>query len=369
MDFSHRLGQHRGMDAPHRSRITLEDGGFIALVLIVTLAFAWLLTPYFGAILWGVVVAILFSPLYRRLTIRFRGRQNLAAAATLLIILLLVILPSLFVAASLVQEAADLYTRLRSGQIDVAAMFQQMHDALPQWGQNLLDRYGLTDLEGARDRLGEMLGAGLNSIAARALTFGQGALNFVAALGVMLYLTYFLIRDGRQLNRQISDRVPLRPDIRDKLIEHFVVVVRATMKGTVVVAIVQGVLGGMIFWALGIEGALLWGVLMGFFSLVPAVGTAIVWVPIAAYLLITGAVLEGSILVGCGILVIGMVDNVLRPILVGNDTRMPDFVILIATLAGLELFGLNGFIIGPVIAALFIAVWKSVGETPGALEG
>jgi predicted PurR-regulated permease PerM len=247
-------------------------------------------------------------------------------------------------------------------------MFQRMHDALPQWGQNLLDRYGLTDLEGARDRLGEMLGAGLNSIAAQALTFGQGALSFVAALGVMLYLAYFLIRDGRQLNRQISSRVPLRPDIRDKLIAHFVVVVRATMKGTVVVAIVQGVLGGVIFWALGIEGALLWGVLMGFFSLLPAVGTAIVWVPIAAYLLITGQIWEGSILVGCGILVIGMVDNVLRPILVGNDTRMPDFVILIATLAGLELFGLNGFIIGPVIAALFIAVWKSVGETPDALD-
>lgn len=367
MAFSSRLGQHRGMDAPHRSRITLEDGGFIALVLIVTLAFAWLLTPYFGAILWGVVVAILFTPLYRRLTIRFGGRQNLAAAATLLVILLLVILPSLFVAASLVQEAADLYARLRSGQIDLAQMFQRMHDALPQWAQGILDRYGLTDLDAARGRLGEMLGAGLNSIAAQALVFGQGALNFVAALGVMLYLTYFLIRDGRQLNRQISSRVPLRPDIRDKLIEHFAVVVRATMKGTVVVAIVQGVLGGVIFWALGIEGALLWGVLMGFFSLVPAVGTAIVWVPIAAYLLMTGQVWQGAVLVGAGILVIGMVDNVLRPILVGNDTRMPDFVILIATLAGLELFGLNGFIIGPVIAALFIAVWKSVGETPDAL--
>lgn len=353
------------MDAPHRSKLSLEDGGFLTLVLVVTLAFAWLLTPYFGAILWGVVVAIMFSPLYRRLTIKFKGRRNLAAAATLLIILLLVILPSLFIAGSLVQEAADVYSRLRSGQIDLADMFQRMHDALPVWAQQIVDRYGLTDLNAARERLGEMLSAGLNSFAASALTFGQGALNFVAALGVMLYLTYFLIRDGRSLNNRIRQLVPLRPDIRDKLIEHFVVVVRATMKGTVVVAIVQGLLGGLIFWALGIDGALLWGVMMGFFSLVPAVGTAIVWVPIAAYLLITGSIVEGSILVGCGVLVIGMVDNVLRPILVGNDTRMPDFVILIATLAGLELFGLNGFIIGPVIAALFIAVWKSVGETRG----
>lgn len=355
------------MDEPERRKIGLEDGGFLALVLIVTLAFAWLLTPYFGAILWGVVVAILFNPLYRRLTVRFGGRHNLAAATTLLIILLLVILPSLFIAASLVQEAASFYNQLRTGQIDLAGMFQRMHDALPHWAQGIVDRYGLTDLEAARERLGGTLATGLNSIAAQALTFGQGALNFVAALGVMLYLTYFLIRDGRPLNRRIRALVPLRPDIRDKLFEHFVVVVRATMKGTVVVAIVQGVLGGVIFWALGIEGALLWGVLMGFFSLVPAVGTAIVWVPIAAYLLLTGSLWEGAVLVACGVLVIGMVDNVLRPILVGNDTRMPDFVILIATLAGLELFGLNGFIIGPVIAALFIAVWKSVGETRGVV--
>lgn len=355
------------MDGTEPRKLNLENGGFLTLVLVVTLAFAWLLTPYFGAILWGVVVAILFTPLYRRLTVKFNGHQNLAAIATLLIILLLVILPSLFVAGSLVQEAADLYSRLRSGQVDLAAMFKRMHDALPQWAQQVVDRYGLSDLDAARERLGQMLSTGLNSFAASALTFGQGALNFVASLGVMLYLAYFLIRDGRSLNHQIRRFVPLRPEIRDKLIEHFVVVVRATMKGTVVVAIVQGLLGGVIFWALGIEGALLWGVLMGFFSLVPAVGTAIVWVPIAGYLLLTGSVWQGAVLVGCGVLVIGAVDNVLRPILVGNDTRMPDFVILIATLAGLELFGLNGFIIGPVIAALFIAVWKSVGETRGVL--
>lgn len=355
------------MDGQERHDFKLEDGGFLALVLIVTLAFAWLLTPYFGAILWSVVVGILFTPLYRRLTVKLKGRRNLAATLTLLIILLLVILPSIFVAVSLVQEAATVYAQLRSGQIDLARMFQQMHDALPHWAQTIVDRYGLTDLNAVRERLGGMLASGLNSIATQALTFGQGALNFLAALSVMLYLTWFLLRDGKSLDRQIRAAVPLRSDIRDTLIQHFVVVVRATMKGTVVVAIVQGLLGGIIFWALGIEGALLWGVLMGLFSLVPAVGTAIIWIPIAAYLLLTGSIWEGSILVACGVLVIGMVDNVLRPILVGSDTRMPDFVILIATLAGLELFGLNGFIIGPVIAALFIAVWKSVGETRSVL--
>jgi predicted PurR-regulated permease PerM len=351
------------MDGHEQRKLGLEDGGFLALVLVVSLAFAWLLTPYFGAILWGVVVAILFTPLYRRLAAALHGRHNLAAAATLLIILLLVILPSLLIAASLAEEAADIYTRLRAGEIDLAAMFQQMHDALPLWAQQVLDRYGLADFNAARDSLGDILATGLNSIASRVLTVGQGALKFIAALGVMLYLTFFLLRDGMPLSRRISALMPLRPDIRDALIAHFVVVVRATMKGTVVVAIVQGVVGGVIFSLLGIEGALLWGVMMGFFSLLPAVGTAIVWIPMAAYLLLTGSLWQGAALVACGILIIGMIDNILRPILVGKDTRMPDFVVLIATLAGLDLFGLNGFIIGPVIAALFIAVWKSVGET------
>jgi predicted PurR-regulated permease PerM len=303
----------------------LEDGGFLALVLIVTLAFAWLLTPYFGAVLWGIVVAILFAPVNRRLVIRLGGHRNTAAGLTLLLILLLVILPAFLISISLVEEAAAIYQQLRSGQIDPAAMFEDLRSGLPGWALQMLDRWGLKDFAAARDTVVEGLSAGLNSIAAQALVFGQGALSFLAALGVMLYLTYFLLRDGRQLDRDIRAAVPLRPSIRDALLQHFIVVVRATMKGTVVVAILQGVVGGVIFWMLGIEGALLWGVLMGFFSLVPAVGTGIVWVPIALYLLVTGSVMEGAILVACGLLVIGMIDNLLRPILVGSDTRMPSW--------------------------------------------
>jgi predicted PurR-regulated permease PerM len=137
-------------------------------------------------------------------------------------------------------------------------------------------------------------------------------------------------------------------------------VIRATIKGSVIVAIVQGLIGGIVFWALGVEGALLWGVMMGLFSLLPAVGTGLVWVPVAIYLFAIGAIAKGLILVICGLFVIGMVDNILRPILVGRDTRMPDYVVLISTLGGLQLFGFSGIVIGPVIAALFIAIWNIV---------
>jgi predicted PurR-regulated permease PerM len=142
--------------------------------------------------------------------------------------------------------------------------------------------------------------------------------------------------------------------------QQFVVVIRATIKGSVVVAIVQGTIGGIVFWALGIQGPLLWGVLMGCFSLIPAVGSGLIWAPVALYLIATGAVMKGIILIICGFFVIGLIDNILRPILVGRDTRIPDYVVLITTLGGIDMFGFSGIVIGPVIAALFIATWNIV---------
>ena len=350
------------MNPRDKTNLQIEDGGFVVIVLLVTLAFAWLTLPFFGAILWGVVAAILFSPVYRRILIQLGGRRNLAASIAVLLILAVVILPAIAVATALVNEAADIYERLRSGDINVGQILANFQRELPGWARSILVRAEINDLESLQETLGAGVSDGLQRLASQALGVGQGALRFLASLGVMLYLTFFLLRDGTRIGHAIARAVPLRAELRAELVRHFTVVVRATMKGSVVIALIQGMLGGIIFWLLGIEGALLWGLLMGFFSLVPAVGTGIVWVPVAIYLFITGAMWQAAVLVGCGLFVIGLIDNILRPILVGHDTRMPDFVVLIATLAGIDLFGLNGFIIGPVIAALFIAVWKLVAE-------
>ena len=144
---------------------------------------------------------------------------------------------------------------------------------------------------------------------------------------------------------------------KQALARKFATVIRATVKGNIVIALIQGTLGGLALWALDVRGALVWAVLMAFLSLLPAVGAGLIWGPVAVYLLITGSVIQGAGLIAFGVLVIGMVDNLLRPILVGKDTRMPDYVVLLSTLGGLAVFGINGFIIGPVIAAMFIAVW------------
>lgn len=357
------------MSVKQRGGWTMENVGFAALVLVVTAAFVWLMMPYFGAVLWGLVAAIIFGPLYRRLAVRLGGRQGLAATLTLLLIIALVIVPAVLLGVSLVQEAAGLYAQVQTGRIDFAAILRNLADALPAPITRLADEYDFMDADRLRALIGTGLSSGLRSVATQALTVGQGALSFLAALGVMLYLTWFLLRDGDSLGARLRQALPLEPGLRDRLIDNFLRVVRAIMKGTVLVAVLQGFVGGVIFAFLGIEAALLWGLLMGFFSLVPAVGTGIVWVPVAFYLLVTGSVWEGAVLVFCGIFIIGMIDNLLRPILVGKDTKLPDFVVLIATVAGLELFGLSGFIIGPIIAALFIAVWDIVTEMRGLLSG
>ena len=347
----------------------LEDGGFLVLLLVITVLFAWLILPFFGAIVWGVIVAILFRPIYVRLEKALGGRPNSAAALCILLIIALVVVPALLLGFSLVQEAANLYLQLQSGEIDPAKMIGRVRDSLPNWADQMIVSSGWTDLDRARSMVGSSLSSVLQKIASRALWFGQGALSLLAAVGVMLYLIFFLLRDGAIIAEKVKQALPLRPSIRDRLIRHFIVVIRATMKGTVVVSIVQGVVGGIIFWVLGMEAPILWGLLMGIFSLLPAVGTGIVWVPVAAYLLVTGSVTEGLILAFCGLFVIGLIDNILRPILVGHDTRMPEFVILIATVSGLSLMGLNGVIVGPIIAALFLAVWEIVAKTNPLTQG
>ena len=348
-----------------KSGWTYEQAGFATLVIVVTIAFAWLMMPYFGAILWGLVAAIVFSPVYKWICRRLGGHAGLAATLTLLLILALVIVPAILLAVSLINEAAGLYTQLETGRIDVGAIVLKLRASLPRSVDGFLAEYGMLDPDRLRATIGSGLASVLRAIPSQVLSVGQEALKVLAALGVMLYLAYFLLRDGDTLGRRLEQSLPLEPGLRDKLIKKFVLVVRATMKGTVLVAVMQGIVGGLIFWFLGIEGALLWGLLMAFFSLIPAVGTGIIWVPVALYLLITGSFLEGVILVFCGIFVIGLIDNLLRPILVGKDIKLPDFVVLIATVAGLELFGLSGFIVGPIIAALFIAIWDMVTELRG----
>lgn len=333
-----------------------QKKAFLLLLTIVSIAFGWIVWPFFGAVFWGTVLAILFTPLYRRLLVVTRGRQNLTALATLILCLVIVILPLTFITASLVQEGVSLYQKLQSGELHFGAYFQQIINALPRWVVELLDRFGFGNVSALQDKISAGVMEGSKFIATQALTIGQNTFDFIISFGIMLYLLFFLLREGSSLSERIKQAIPLSMEHKRHLLSKFITVIRATVKGNIVVAAVQGGLGGLIFWVLDIQGSLLWGVLMAFLSLLP-MGAAIIWAPVAIYFLFTGEIWNGVILLAFGMLVIGLIDNILRPVLVGKDTQMPDYVVLISTLGGMALFGLNGFIIGPVIAAMFITVW------------
>jgi len=345
---------------------SFEDRVLLLLLVIVSLMFAWILLPFYGAVLWGVVGGIVCAPLHRRLSQAMHARRGLAAAAVVLLVVLIVILPLSLIGASLAQEASGVYGQGQAGELDIGQYFQKMLEALPSWVVDLLNRFGLGSLAGMKDKLSAGLLKGSQVIAAQALNIGQGTFEFFVNLFVMLYLLFFLLRDGETLSKRIRRAIPLRPEQRNELLLKFAVVIRATVKGSLLVALAQGALGGLIFWFLDIPAPLLWAVVMAFLALLPAVGAGLVWFPVALYLLATGSIWQGVLLIAYGAFVIGLVDNLLRPILVGQDTKMPDYVVLISTLGGISVFGLNGFIVGPVIAAMFIAIWDMFSAARGA---
>jgi len=336
---------------------SVESRAFLALLVAVSLAFGWILLPFYGTILWASIIALLFAPVYRRLLPRLNLRRTPAALLTLLIVLVIVVLPFVFITAALAREATHLYQRLQSGEVDPGHYFRGVFDALPDWFTTQLDRVGLVDFETLQQRLATQLAQGTQFVAGQALDVGQNTFEFVASVFITLYLAFFLIRDGDVLVRAVRHAIPLAPEHKRALFEKFATVIRATVKGNLLVAAIQGALGGLAFWFLGVGAALLWAVLMAFLSLLPAVGAGLVWLPVAVYFLVSGAVWQALALVAWGVLVIGLVDNLLRPVLVGKDTQMPDYLVMITTLGGMAVFGINGFVLGPVIAAMFMAVW------------
>ncbi|MDX9873389.1 MAG: AI-2E family transporter [Spongiibacteraceae bacterium] len=336
-------------------REKLEQRSFLTLLVGVTAAFFWVLSPFFGAIFWAIAATIVFWPFQQWLAQRWGDRRTLNALLTLLLFTVVVVVPLMLLGAVLLDEALSLYQRIESGELSMATYIDRARSAVP-WVSELLVRFDI-DIERMRSSLAEGALNATRTVATHTLTIGQNVLQLVVSTALMLYLTFFLLRDGDWLVQLLIRVLPLGDARERALFAKFAEVTRATIKGNLVVAIIQGALGGLIFWALGIGGAVLWGVVMAFMSMLPAVGTAVVWVPVAIWLLATGSWIQGLVLIGFGAGVIGLVDNLLRPLLVGRDTKMPDYLVLFSTLGGLAIFGLSGFVIGPLIAALFLAFW------------
>ncbi|WP_409075370.1 AI-2E family transporter [Pantoea sp. C3] len=336
----------------------LNIGFFLLILAIVTVAFFDVLSPYFSPILWAAVLAVIFHPLKSLLRNKLGDRNGLASLLTLLCICLIVFTPLMIIASSLAVEINAVYTKLQGNSTQFPTVFAELMQHLPRWAKHYLTEHNLDNAAQIQQKLSEFALKGGQYAAGSVFIIGKGTFSFTVGFGVMLYLLFFLLKDGSYLVHLILEALPLSTYVKHHLLGKFAAVSRATVKGTVVVGIVQGILGGLAFWFIDIDGSLLWGALMAFLSLIPAVGSAIIWAPAAIFFFATGALWKGLFLVGFFVIVVGLVDNILRPLLVGKDTKMPDYMILIATLGGMEIYGINGFVIGPVIAALFIACWN-----------
>jgi predicted PurR-regulated permease PerM len=331
------------------------------LALAVTAIFLYMIRGFLIALVLGAVFAGLAHPIYAWMLRRMRNRQTLASISTLLVLLLAIGLP---LAAFLGLVAAN---ALEIGQI--AVPWVQKNVAQPTLlEQRLLERVPLlAHLEPYRESIVSSLGrfvqrAGgyfFNSLSA--LTGGTA--HFLLSFFILLYAMFFFFIGGSQTLDKILSYLPLPKADKHRLADRFLSVARATIKGTLVIGFVQGALCGAAFWVAGIEGVAFWAVLMFILSVLPGIGAALVWAPAVVYLLVvdrsTAAI---ALALWCGGIV-GTIDNLLRPRLVGGDTEMPDLLILIGTLGGLTLFGAAGLILGPVVAALFITVWEIYGAT------
>ncbi|MDO6415015.1 AI-2E family transporter [Sphingomonas sp. BIUV-7] len=343
-------------------RRRVESGGLVLFLGLITLGLGLIVSSFAGALLWAALAALLFQPIYQRLLARWPGRRNRAAAVTMLIFTVAVVIPALIVASLVVDQAAGVYTQIRTGQINFASYFKQVHDALPLRLQHLMDRSGFDSFERAQAQISQAVSNSATLLARQAFSIGANAAAFVLAFGVALYVTFFLLRDGDRIGPAIQRALPLEPAVAARLADKFVAVVRATIKGSGVVALVQGALGAITFWIVGLPAALLWGVLMAIAALLPAIGPTIIWAPVAIYLLATSAIWQAVVVILSGVLVIGLVDNILRPMLVGRDTGIPDWLVLVTTLGGIDLVGLSGIVIGPLVGALFITGWRILTE-------
>lgn len=335
---------------------TLENASLLLLVGFATIAFFWVVQDFVQPLFWAVVLAILFDPLQKLYLRRCGGRASLAAGLSVVTIVLIVIVPLFAVAALVTREAARLYRSLREGTLDIEGPVQWIQETLPKVAEEL-ERFGI-DFERLQQGASAAAVSASRWLGERAIQVGQNALHAALLFSLMLYVLFFFLRDGDAMVDSVTRRFPLGGGRGGFLLGRFAEVSRATIKGTLVVGGVQGSLGGILFWVLGLPAPALLGVVMIVLSLVPAVGASLVWVPTALVLGLQGDWLKAFIVIGAGTLVIGMVDNVLRPILVGRDTKLPDYLVLLSTLGGLSLMGLSGFVVGPVIAAFFLAAWE-----------
>ncbi|MBF0585819.1 AI-2E family transporter [Prosthecochloris sp. N3] len=342
------------------NRAELNNLVLLVVVVIISVLFVSMISNFLMVILLAGIFSGLAMPVYRFFERLVKGNKSLSSVLTLGTVSLIGIFPLLALLGIVAAQAIRI-SRLAGPwiekRLEEPAMFSQMFSSLPFY--DVINSYRDLILQKAGELVSKMSTFLFENISSFTLSTVQTLFLFF----VFIYTMFFFLRDGHQFLERILYYLPLQEQDQSRMLDKFVSVTRATIRGTFVVGFIQGALAGIALHIAGIEGAAFWGAIMTVLSVIPVLGTVLVWGPAVIYLYTTGEYISATgLLVFCGVLV-GSIDNILRPILVGRDTKMHELLIFFGTIGGIGLFGIAGFIVGPVIAALFVTVWEIYGET------
>ncbi|MBX2883842.1 MAG: AI-2E family transporter [Granulosicoccus sp.] len=337
----------------------VNRGVLVLLLVAITVLFLFLLRPFLQSIFIAALFAALFTPLYRSVYDKVGKRRALASGLTLFIVLCFVFVPVLLLLGAVTAQALDIAESAKpwiAQKLATPGMITHTLETLPFYG--LIEPYRELALERLGDMAGLVSGWVVNGLQSATL----GTFSVLLNILIVLYTLFFFLMEGDRLLYYMLYYLPLNDEDETKLLLRFTSVTRATLKGTAVIGFLQGALAGMALYLAGIPSVLFWAVAMMLLSVVPGVGTALVWIPAVIYLIVGGQYLAAlGVTLFCA-LVVGTLDNVLRPKLVGNDTQLHELMIFFSTLGGLLMFGFMGFVIGPIIAALFVTLWELYGD-------
>lgn len=332
---------------------------FLLIPASIILYLVWqMFQPFLLPVSLAVVLSTLFYPLYRKILRKLRGRKNLASSITCLLIILAGVIPCLLLLVLLAQEVSQTYetVQIKISNGDYKRLFDQELNPYLQsfleWTKGYVNLKDFSLLSG----LTSLLRQASLFLIQHSTAIVSGFMGVFVDIILMLFTMFFLFRDGSLILKNIDSLIPLSRRQEILVTRKFREVTNATVIGSFLTAIAQGVAGGIVFYFLGITNLVFWSVAFALFSLVPVIGTSLIWGPWAAYFLLSGSYYKGIGLVIAAVIFIGMIDNVLRPILIEGQVKMHTLLVFFSIMGGIAYAGIVGMIFGPILVSLFLTL-------------
>lgn len=331
---------------------------FLGALAVVTLSFLQIIKPFLYPIFWAAIFAALFYPLYKKINLKLKI-PNLSATLTLIITIFFIAIPMFIFGTILITQSVDIYNKVNNNQNQISTFLTKAAETIKN--NHLMASFNFDETFWT-EKFSESVKFITSYIFTNLTKITQNSIIFFTMILIMLYTLYFFLRDGEKILKTLMHLCPLGDKYEKMLFQKFTSTAFGTLKGVAIVGGLQASLGALAFFIAGLQGALVWGLVMFFLTLLPAFGCSLVWFPAGILLLLTGKLWQGIFILSFGFFVISTIDNILRPIVVGKEAQMHPLLILFSMLGGIVIFGPSGFVIGPVITSLFLAFWEIYDE-------